>query len=79
MNFEHPRVTSKQLGVARRSAEHLGPVESEIPYVRRIEAMREGMADLGLLEAALVMCRRECEEGGVAAGDLVNGWSCHGQ
>jgi hypothetical protein len=30
------------------------------------------MADLGLLQAALVMSRRERQEGGVAAGDLID-------
>jgi hypothetical protein len=41
--------------------------------------MGEGMADLWFLEAALVMGRREREEGRVATGELVNGWSSHRQ
>jgi len=39
VNLEHARVTTMQLRVARRTAKHLGPVESEILYMRRIEAV----------------------------------------
>jgi hypothetical protein len=44
-----------------------------------IEAMREGVADLRFLEAALVVSRRQRKECGIATGKLVNGWSSHGQ
>ena len=65
--------------VARRAAEYLGPVVREILDVGWIEAMREGMADLRLLEAALVVRRSQGKKSGITAGELVNGWSSHGQ
>ena len=79
MYLEHPRVTAVQHRVAIRATKHLGPVEGEMLDVRRIEAMREGVADLRLLHAALVVGRRQRKECGVAPGQLVNGCSSHGQ
>jgi hypothetical protein len=77
VHFEHSRVTAVQLRVARRATKHLGPVEGEILYMVRIETMGEGMADLRFLEAALVMRRRQREEGAVATGELIDRRSRH--
>jgi len=70
-------VTTTPLRVARRTAKYLSPVESEILYVRWIEAMGEGMADLRFLEAALVMSGRQREESGITAGELIDRRSGH--
>src|ERR1019366_1671062 len=69
VHFEHARVTAVQLRVPWRAAKHLGPVEGEVVYMRWIESMGEGMADLRFLEAALVMSGRQREEGGITAGE----------
>jgi len=47
--------------------------------MRWIEAMQEGMADLRLLKAALVVRCRQGKKGGIAAGKFKDRWSGHRQ
>ena len=55
VHLEHSRVTAVHRRVAIRAAKHLSPVEGQVLYMRWIEAMGEGMADLRFLQAALVI------------------------
>ena len=60
------------------SAEHLRPIGGKSFNVLGVDAVREGVVQLGVLEAALVVRGGQRKEGGVAAGELEDRWSGHG-
>jgi hypothetical protein len=66
------RLVAARLREGLRSAEHLGPVRREaLDVLRVLVAVRERMVQLRIGQAPGVMGPRERQEGGVAAGELV--------
>lgn len=70
-------MTTEQVRVAGRTPEDLRPVGSQVLDVLGIDAMGERVVQLRILEAALVMRRSKCQEGGVPAGELKHRWAGH--
>jgi hypothetical protein len=68
---EHPRVAAEGAGIARRAAEDLGPVVSEVLGVARADVVRERVIQLGVLEAALVRGGGQRKECLIPSGDVI--------
>lgn len=77
MELEHRRVVSTQLGIERRSSEHLGPVPRQPLDVLRVTGMRERVVEHGVVETAPVMSRGQRQECVLAAGVLEDRWQGH--
>jgi hypothetical protein len=70
-------MTAMRLRIARWTAEDLSPVVSQVLDVLGVNAVRERMVELRVLETALVMRRGQRQEGVVAAGEVINRWPRH--
>jgi hypothetical protein len=77
VDLEHPRMTAMRLRIATWTTEDLSPVVGEVLDVLRVDAVRERMVQLRVLETALVMGRGQGQEGVVAAGEVINRWPGH--
>jgi hypothetical protein len=65
-------LVAARLGERLRAAEHLRPVRAQpFDVLRVLVLVRERVVQLRVFEAARMMRLREREEGGVAAGELV--------
>src|SRR5262245_10259883 len=72
MHLDHARVAAALARVARWPAQRFGPVRGQALHVLRVlTGVRERMVEFGILQAALVVSRREAEERFLASGELV--------
>src|SRR3954452_1031426 len=66
------------LGIGRRSTDDLSPVRRQtLNVLRMLAGMREGMVELRVREASLVVCARKPHPRVRTAGELVDGRSRH--
>src|SRR6266852_5168800 len=78
MDLEHSGMTAMRPRIARWTAEDLSTVISQILDVLGVNAVRERMVQLRVLETALVMRRGEREKRGIAAREVIDRWTGHG-